>query len=504
MFLGRTRCYRPAAHFTEGTLLLRRLVLATALLAALLLPAGATAGPAAGDVSHAAAKRALENALGVFRQPAAAATGPAVGTRDATVALRDLAVALPALSGGDRRRAEGLLARPTDKNDRAYFGKEAPNSPSCDANFCIHWTNNGANAPVSDNFLDAIAASVVLSRTVENGTLGWRDPKSDGKRGGRKGKGLDGQTDVYVTNLGKRLYGYAAPDGGQRGQRRYAYLVLDNDYVGFPTGPLDSMRVTVAHEYNHILQFNYDVYTQVWLFEDTATWAEEKVYPGINDYLYYLSAFAKKSSRPMTGSSIKIYAEAVWNHWLSARYGDDVVRDTWAASPKQKSFATSAYEKAIKSAGGPGFSPELGDFFAATAEWRSNPAFPDYAEYPEMKRSGKLGGKTKKAKLDNTSYRLYDVAPSGDPALTLSVKAEKGTRSSISLIGRVGGEGGAVSTETTYLKKGGRGKVTLANPGSFTRITAVIANVDGDGKRNRKGKIVYSGDDSSYRFKLVG
>ena len=91
------------------------------------------------------------------------------------------------------------------------------------------------------------------------------------------------------------------PIPGRRGFKRYAYLVLDNDYIGFPTPPTESMQVTVAHEYNHILQFNYDVFEDVWLFEDTATWAEEKVYPAINDYLNYLPAFAAKPQVPMTG-----------------------------------------------------------------------------------------------------------------------------------------------------------------------------------------------------------
>ncbi|MFN8112491.1 MAG: MXAN_6640 family putative metalloprotease [Solirubrobacterales bacterium] len=482
---------------------MRRLALVFSLFAALLLPAAAAhADASAGDVSSAAAKQALERALDVFREPMSAASGPAAGSRDATLALRDLAVALPALSGADRRRAQSLLSRPTDKNDRAYFGKEAAASPVCDAHFCIHWTDNAKNAPVNGAFLGAIGESVDLSRTVENDNLGWRSPKSDGRLGGRKGRGFDGQTDVYVTNLGKRLYGYAAPDGGQRGQKRYAYLVLDNDYVGFPTGPLDSMRVTVAHEYNHILQFNYDVFENVWLFEDTATWMEDKVYPAINDYLNYLPTFAKRSSRPMTGSSIKIYAEAVWNHWLSAKYGNDVIRNTWEVSPKQKSFAVASYEKSIKNAGGPGFSPELGDFFAATAEWRTNTAFPDYSEYPDMKRAGNLGGNTVKTKLDNTSYRLYDVNPAVAPSVTLSVKAEKGTKSSISLVGRVGGVG-PVTTETTYLKKGGKGTVTLDTPAVYSRITAVVANVDGSAKRSR-GKLKYTADNSSYRVKLAG
>ena len=499
--LCRIRCYLAAALMMEGIPILRRIALLFTLLTALLLPAAATAGPAAPDVSRAAAERALDEALDAFREPLAASSGPAAGSREVTGALRDLAVAVPALGKADRRRARSLLARPTDKNDRAYFGKEASDSPICNANFCVHWTDKAANKPVSGFFLGQILASVDLSRAVENGTLGWRDAKSDGRLGSRKGKGAEGQVDVYVTNLGKRLYGYAAPDGGQRGQRRYAYLVLDNNYVGFPTNPLDSMRVTVAHEYNHILQFNYDVYQDLWLFEDTATWAEDKVYPGINDYLNYLPAFARKSSRPMTGRSIKIYAEAVWNHWLSANYGDDVVRNTWRVSPKQKSFAVAAYNRAIKDAGGPGFGRALGGFFAATAEWKLDADFPDHGEYPDVKRAGKLTGR-KKTTLDNTSYRLYDVEPSADPEATLKVRAEKGTETSISLVGRTGG--GVVTTETAHLRKGGTGTVTIANPGAYARITAVVANVDGSSKVNRKGKRVYKADGSGYRVSLKG
>jgi len=395
---------------------LRRLALATSLLMLLSAALFAATASATPTVTPEAAQRALADAVDALspsQGPRTFSAGPESASREATGALRDLAVALPVLHGADRRRAQDLLARPTDKNDRAYFGKEAPDSPTCNAYFCIHWTDKAKNRPASQSFLNAILDSVNLSRSVENDDLNWRDPKSDRKLGARHGKGANGQTDVYVTNLGRNLYGYASTDGHQHGRKRYAYLVLDNDYVGFPTGPLDSMRVTVAHEYNHILQFNYDIYEDLWLFEDTATWMEDKVYPNINDYLNYLTTFARQSARPMTGSTIKVYAEAVWNHWLSARYGNNVVRDTWKVSPKQKSFAVDSYNKAVKKAGGPGFARELGDFFAATAEWKALPAFPDSAAYPDMKRSGSLGGTTRKTKLDNTSYRLYDVPTPG-------------------------------------------------------------------------------------------
>jgi hypothetical protein len=333
-------------------------------------------------------------------------------------------------------------------------------------------------------------------------------PEKDRKRGARHGKGSDGQVDVYVTDLGKQLYGYATTDPGQRGAKRFAYLVLDNDYIGFPSAPLDSLRVTVAHEYNHILQFNYDVYQDGWLFESTATWAEEQVYPTINDYLNYLPRFAKASDKPMTNPrDIKIYAEAVWNHWLSARFGREVVRDTWAASSagvKPKHLAEAAYTKAIKQRGGDSFSAEFGGFAAATAEWRSNPVFPDSAAYPDMRRKGTAGAKTQKVTLDNTSYRLADVKGGGSAPVTLKVSAPKGVASSLSLVGRVGPvDSGTVGIVTKNLPKGGSGTVTLDNPGAYDRVTAVIVNADAMSKRfDRRGSRIYPSDNSKYKYSV--
>ncbi len=84
--------------------------------------------------------------------------------------------------------------------------------------------------------------------------------------------------------------------------------MLDNDYKGFPSSPLDSMRVTVAHEVQPHPPVRLRLYQDIWLFEDTATWMEDQVLSDINDYLNYLPAFAKSSDTPMTGSSIKVYS----------------------------------------------------------------------------------------------------------------------------------------------------------------------------------------------------
>lgn len=482
---------------------MKRTTAVTAVLvaAALIAPGVATAAEPAPD--HGDAVAALQAARSAFATELSTVSAP---DRDVSSALRELAVALPALHGSQRRQAVDLLRRPSDRSDRDYFGKEAPGSPICDPNFCIHWTEKEKrNAPASHDFLAAVQDSLATSYSVENDALGWQRAKSDGTRGARKGVGGDGQVDVYITNLGKRLYGYAAPDPRQNGTRRYAYLVLDNDYRGFPSSPINSLKVTVAHEYNHVLQFNYDTFQDSWLFEDTATWMEEQVYPEINDYLNYLPAFAKGSEVPMTGRSIKVYSEAVFNHWLSGHYGAQVIRDVWAASQsgvKPKHLATAAYTAGVTADGGNPFAVEFGEFAAATAEWRSSTFFPDASAYPDVRRHGTLKSGPQKVVLDNTSFRLVKVNPVDGP-VTLKVKARGGTASTIALIGREGpAVGGTVTTAIEQLPNGGSGTVTLDDAAKYERVTAAVINSDGRSKGFRGGERRYTGDDSSYKYSL--
>ena len=471
------------------------------ILCALTLLAPAAASGQAPDVSRTEAVEALRAVEAVFTDQLAAGGG---ASRGATAALRDLAIALPELRGAQRSRAESFLTRPTD-DGRAYFGREAKFSPICSPDICVHWTNKKQNAPDSPEFIREVITATNLSHEVETGPLRFRAPKPDAKRGAREAAGRKGQVDVYITNLGPGLYGYAAPDPDQEGQRRHAYLVLDNNYVGFPSPPLDSMRATVAHEYNHILQFNYDTFQDLWFFESSATWSEEQVYPDNNDYLNYLPAFAGGSRFPLTGDGIKIYSAAVWNHWLSSRYGLGIVQDAWAASSagvQPKHLATAAYTEAIRANGGRSFSSEFGTFAAATAEWNSSTSFPDAGIYPGMRRTGTLGRKPQEVELDNTSYRLVDVKLGNGP-ISLRVKAPRRTSSAIALVGREGGlDEGTVTTDLEQLGKGGVATVTLPDPGRFTRITAVIVNTDGRRNGVARNNRRYLGDGSVYRYEL--
>ena len=423
--------------------------------------------------------------------------------RELTPALATLAARLPALSPADRAAASQLLARPTDPNQTGQPGGPytVPDVQAYSQHYCYHWVTSTADAPSladvdGDGFPDYIADLADTFETVyarehkwpADGGLGWAEPKSDGARGGCDWNGEQGLTDVYVKDIGKLgLYGYAAPDPDQPDgdNSRYAFLVMDDDYSpaefpGYENDPLAPLKVTAAHEYNHVLQDNYDIWQDKWMFESTATWMEEKVYPEIDDYHQYLNGWSQLSTMPITlHDARKEYGSAIFNRWLDDGYGEDIVRRAWERSAALGSFAPGAYDAAIREANGPGFSYELIDLAASSAEWQASDSdVHEGATFPEMARIPvKLptDGSTISGKLDHTAYALFDVQLSSAPKLKLTGGLPAGTAGGIALVGR---QGDSLWKVLGVQPGGGQTSVTLDNPGRFDRITAVVVNAD--------------------------
>ncbi|MFL5871507.1 MAG: MXAN_6640 family putative metalloprotease [Solirubrobacterales bacterium] len=469
------------------------LVLAVFLLA---VPAAADADDAPAQVPPQAALAAAEQALDPGAAPDQAPAAEAVATADPSLALRDLALALPRLEGADRRRAKAILARPTDGRDplgNSYGVPEAP--PYCTAHFCVHYVTTTKDAPdLTDlggalgvpDYVEKIDVAAETSYAIENGQIGWRPPKPDGNLGGNS------LTDIYLADVGGQgLFGYSAPDPSpaQRCVRScFAYLVMDNDYAGPVYGYADPqipLEVTIAHEYNHVLQFRVDARTDGWLFESTAVWTEDRVFPNDNDYVRtYLGIFARTPQVPITdyngAHGFRIYGLSTFNHFLDRvrGYGPSVILGAWDLAPRANpaDFAAAAMDKSIKKHGGPGFGAEFTRFAAATAEWRSL-GFPDATLYPDVTRKGGLHKSRhgKRITLDHMAYRLFDVRPQGGGELKLTVSAGS-VRAGLALVGH--SASGGVVMKTKFLKGGGRGSVTLASPGDFDRVTAVIVNSD--------------------------
>lgn len=393
-------------------------------------------------------------------------------------------------------------ARPTDHPDpsrHSYNVPEAPRSPACTPNFCVHWVGEGLDAPVLTDadgvadgdgipdFVELVQRIAEHVHSVQNGELGWREPKSDGRRGGRNGK-----TDVYLKQIGGRLFGYAAPDRNQADRshrlprRLEGYLVLDNDYSPFEfphTDQLDDLEVTFAHEYNHVLQLGYDAYQDAWFAESTAVWMEDQVYDGIDDYLRYVRRWVHLFDTPLTANSIREYGSAVWNEWLAHRYGPAIVRQAWARAihTRPGGFSVAAYDAAIRAGGGSDFSRDFARFARDLAEWRTGAVFGEGGLYTDIPRQGSLprDGRPLPAMLNHATFQLLRVHAHGGRAVLVKATAPRGIAAGLALAGRIGGERhGRVVSRLRFKRRGGTMVVRLARPGRFERITAVLVNAD--------------------------
>ncbi|HEX8752491.1 MAG TPA: MXAN_6640 family putative metalloprotease [Solirubrobacterales bacterium] len=450
-------------------------------------------------------RRALVGVMGAALMlgaalPAAAAAAPGADVPSLYQAVPSLASIAQKPFIAPQPRPTEAHGRPTDNPDpnrNAYTVPEAPNSPACEKNFCVHWVAEGLDAPnLTDSngdgipdYVDRVLRVAEHVHYVENVKLGWREPKSDGRKGGGNGK-----TDIYLSEIGGQLFGYAAPDRGQAGKghllprRLHGYLVLDNDYSQFEfpgTSQIHDLEVTLAHEYNHILQFGYDAFQDPWFAESSATWMEDQVYNGINDYLRYIGRWVKRYDTPLTASSIKEYGSAVWNTWLQRRYGTNIIRSAWsrAIHTKPGGFSVNAYESAIRAAskGRSTLGQEFTRFAAAVAEWRTGRGFRESYLYPDAPRQGSLplNGTRLTRLFNHTTFEFLRVHAGGGRAVVLHVLAPRGIASGIALVGRVGGQRhGHAVTRLVYRRGGGRMTVRLRDPGRFARITAVVVNAD--------------------------
>ncbi len=99
------------------------------------------------------------------------------------------------------------------------------------------------------------------------------------------------------------------------------------------------LKVTMAHEFYHVIQFDMGVefaYTDqgVNLAESTATWSEEETYDSIDDYINYLQDFFDYPDYSILASYVPTgtlyeYALSIWPIFLSEEYGSDIIKWIW-------------------------------------------------------------------------------------------------------------------------------------------------------------------------------
>ncbi|NDJ52263.1 MAG: hypothetical protein GYB68_04150, partial [Chloroflexi bacterium] len=222
------------------------------------------------------------------------------------------------------------------------------------ANFVIHYTVRGVNAvdPTDEDgdgrpdYVAAVAEAAERSWQVLVVEQDWALPPFDDELGG------DDRVDIYLLEtLSFGFAGYSSFAGGYVGDNprteaterhaAHSFIVVDNDFVDpllAPDESLDAMRVTVAHEFLHVLQAGYDsLDAQFWVYEATATWAESQVYPDLNENISRLPAFLT-SPDVCPQASIGRLPETRWYgmwlfpQYLAERFGVSIVEAWWAAS----------------------------------------------------------------------------------------------------------------------------------------------------------------------------
>jgi hypothetical protein len=318
-------------------------------LSATVLPAVSTS--AAGDphtVSgrEAAADRALRHAGAVL-------DGLGRG-QDATLALRDLAQALPSLGPAERRQATAMLARPTDPHDHFGDSYRAPAKRACSPNICMHWVSRTSDAPPSRAWVSTTMDVMKQVWAREVGAMNYRRPLRDGHRGG------DGRLDVYLKDVGVQgLFGYCATERRSQTSKWKAsgYCVLDDDFARsqFGAPPRVSLKATAAHEFFHEVQFAYDFNEDAWWMEATATWMEEKVFDGANDNRRYIP-FGQIGVPRTPLDEFQAVGFAQYGNWpffdyLSRHFGRDIVRSAWqgaaAVGDARGAYSIQAIEAAL-------------------------------------------------------------------------------------------------------------------------------------------------------------
>lgn len=315
-------------------------------------------------------------------------------THSATTVLRDLALRLPRLEGTERRRAQRILARPTDgASDPQHHGYNVPSTSvqhSCNLetsggkslDLCVHWVDQSGNADAPDltdsntnfvpDYVELVQSTLHVVWEAEVGDYGYKPPLKDGSL---PNDGPNSGIDIYLADIGEDgIYGYCTNDNPKKGSRsQFAYCVLDNDFSqdDFAPGTYgeDALRVTAAHEFFHAIQFAYDWREKKFFMEGTAVWMEDEVFDDVNaNYAYLHDSPLHQPEIPIDAGNNRPGENFEYGSWLFWRFlaerfnSPALIRNVWvsaADSDVLKSLATELRSR----------NTNLSDVFAEFAVW---------------------------------------------------------------------------------------------------------------------------------------
>ncbi|MEE8437672.1 MAG: MXAN_6640 family putative metalloprotease [Candidatus Neomarinimicrobiota bacterium] len=233
--------------------------------------------------------------------------------------------------------------------------------------FRIHFATQGihaVNALDSDanglpDYVDNVAAVLDTVANVILSQMGYTAPPGDDWFASGSDNGGSDHYDVYLSKISSNFYGYVMSEDYAQGtgdnehstiikeeNSFTSYLIMRNNYSGFKGKEIDNIRVTIAHEFFHSVQFGFDGWQKPWLLEATATWMEEALYDNINDCYQYMPRWFASPQTALDAPGPKQlhwYGSYIFFEYIDSHLGGrKVIKDIFDFSLEKNSLNTNS------------------------------------------------------------------------------------------------------------------------------------------------------------------
>lgn len=224
--------------------------------------------------------------------------------------------------------------------------------------FAVHYDTSGINMiPRLDldkngipDFVDSALFFLEYSYYVLVDLIGFRPPPTD------SGKGGNDAWDFYLLQLGTGYYydvayGFTMVDLEINDSSSYvfprytSFSIVDNDFSPRDSAFFDNgtkkptyretgflgLKITLAHEFHHMIQFGYGDPSFPSFNEMTSTYIESRVFPETRDYLQYVRSLFNNFSKYVLSENnyVNGYRYAIYLQFLQRKFGDAVVKNLW-------------------------------------------------------------------------------------------------------------------------------------------------------------------------------
>lgn len=232
---------------------------------------------------------------------------------------------------GTPRQVKEFFAR-KDKHQTPQFYPLPPRlsdsavSPS--GRFRIHFNTTGDSAATNE-YVQSVAALADEAYEFEVVALNYPKPAYTFS---------DSMWHIYIVDFPAAIYGFTSPlDSGligfsPSGLPKYrSYIEIDNNFAEHPTSGVNGARITIFHEFHHVIQFgSYGFHAEeLKIHEMTSVWMEMRSSPSIPDYLLYLPKYLRTINKSFTSAGDVGYSQGIWLQFLEKRFGDEVIQEMW-------------------------------------------------------------------------------------------------------------------------------------------------------------------------------